>query len=119
MARYEAQLHWPEREFKAVETLVSRLGESLGVQACWLDHNNVSLPLVVQPEGLTVQVLLESRPHGELMLLVSSREGMGHGAPITQQVFARLVTAVDQELPQARWIYRSDRDGPIRQRQPS
>lgn len=116
MARYEAQLHWQGHEPAALGLVVSQLAESLGVQACWLDRTTVSLPLVLQPQGLTVQVLLECRPHGELMLLVSSREGMGHGAPATQQVFDRLLAVMAQALPQAQWLYRSDRDGPIRQR---
>ena len=116
MARYEAQLHWQGHEPAALGALVSQLAAPIGVEACWLDRTTVSMPLVLQPHGLTVQVLLECRPHGQLMLLVSSREGMGHGAPATRQVFDRLLEAMAQGLPQAQWLYRSDRDGPIRQR---
>ncbi len=115
MARFEAQWQSPGLAAGEIRDLVSHLAQELPSTATWLDANNVSLPLILQPSGLTVQVLLEFQPRGPLTILVNSREGMGYGAPQSRQVLEQLLAVMTRLLPQAQLLYRSDRDGPIRQ----
>jgi hypothetical protein len=72
------------------------------------------LVLALPPQGLSVQVLLEFQRHGAITALVNSREGMGHGAGQTRRCFEPLLAQLEQQIPAAQMLYRSDRDGPIR-----
>jgi hypothetical protein len=114
MARYEAHLQCPALTSADRQPLVGELASALGVSASWLDHHNASLALVLPPQGLGVQVLLEFQNRGQVTVLVNSREGMGQGAPQTRACFERLLSLLKQLLPVAQLRYRSDLDGPIR-----
>ena len=46
-------------------------------------------------------------------MLVTSREGMGRGAPLSRGVLEQLLQRLQQLLPQCVLRYRSDRDGPL------
>ena len=115
MARYEAHLDCPELTLADAQTLVEKLGLELHVAISWLDRRNASMALVLPPQGLGVQLLLEFQKHGVITVLVNSREGMGHGAPQTHHCFEHLLRLLGLEAPSAQLLYRSDRDGPIRQ----
>ena len=75
----------------------------------WLDQRNASLALMPSSAAVPVQVLLELKGRGKLGVLVTSREGMGRGAPLSRDVLERL----QQLLPESGLRYRSDRDGPV------
>ena len=79
----------------------------------WLDQRNASLALMPSSAAVPVQVLLELKGRGELGVLVTSREGMGHGAPLSRGVLERLLERLQQLLPESGLRYRSDRDGPV------
>jgi hypothetical protein len=115
MARYEAQLQCPDLELERFQQQLKHLGDSLGVELTWLDRRNASLALLLPPQSISVQLLVEFRGQGEITLLVSSREGMGKGAPQSQACFEQVLGLLHQQLPDAQLRYRSDRDGPIRQ----
>lgn len=115
MARYEAHLDCPKLTLAEAQTLVEKLGLELRVAVNWLDRRNASMALVLPPQGLGVQLLLEFQKHGVITVLVNSREGRGHGAPQTRHCFEHLPRLLGLEAPSAQLLYRSDRDGPIRQ----
>ena len=79
----------------------------------WLDQRNASLALLPSSAAVPVQVLLELKGRGELGVLVTSREGMGGGAPLSRGVLERLLARLQQLLPESGLRYRSDRDGPL------
>ena len=116
MARYEAQLQSPPLDPGLEHKTAEHLARALGVELTWLDRHNASMALLLQPQGLSVRLLLEFHGHGQITLLVSSREGMGKGAPQTLSCFERVLTLLCEQLPAAQLCYRSDRDGPVRQR---
>jgi len=96
------------------QRLVETLGLEVGATAAWQDCRNASMALVLPPQGLSVQVLLEFQRHGASTALVNSREGMGHGAGQTRHCFEQLLAQLEQQIPAVQMLYRSDRDGPIR-----
>ena len=77
----------------------------------WLDQRNASLALLPSSAAVPVQVLLELKGRGELGVLVTSREGMGRGAPLSRGVLEQLLERLQQLLPDCSLRYRSDRDG--------
>ena len=79
----------------------------------WLDQRNASLALLPSSAAVPVQVLLELKGRGELGVLVTSREGMGGGAPLSRGVLEQLLQCFQQLLPESGLRYRSDRDGPL------
>ena len=79
----------------------------------WLDPRNASLALLPSSAAVPVQVLLELKGRGELGVLVTSREGMGRGAPLSRCVLEQLLQRLQQLLPDSGLRYRSDRDGPL------
>lgn len=79
----------------------------------WLDQRNASLALMPGTAAVPVQVLLELRGRGELGVLITSREGMGNGAPLSHRVYEELLQRLQQMLPDCCLRYRSDRDGPV------
>jgi len=79
----------------------------------WLDQRNASLALMPSSAAVPVQVFLELKGRGELGVLVTSREGMGRGAPLSRDVLERLLERLQQLLPESGLRYRSDRDGPV------
>jgi hypothetical protein len=80
----------------------------------WLDPRNASLALLPSSAAVPVQVLLELKGRGELGVLVTSREGMGRGAPLSRCVLEQLLQRLQQLLPDSGLRYRSDRDGPLK-----
>jgi len=116
MARYEAHLHCPPLESGTQQHTAEQLAGALGVELTWLDRRNASMALLLQPQGLSVRLLLEFQAPGEITLLLSSREGMGKGAPQTLSCFERVLALLSEQLPATQLRYRSDRDGPIKQR---
>ena len=79
----------------------------------WLDPRNASLALLPSSAAVPVQVLLELKGRGELGVLVTSREGMGRGAPLSRCVLEQLLQRLQQLVPDSGLRYRSDRDGPL------
>ena len=116
MARYEAQLQSPPLDPGLEHKTAEHLAGALGVELTWLDRHNASMALLLQPQGLSVQLLIEFHGKGQITLLVSSREGMSKGAPQTLSCFERVLSLLSEPLPAAQLQYRSDRDGPVHHR---
>lgn len=114
MARLEALLA-PVGNNESLRGAIAQLAEELGGTFTWLDSRNGSLALTTGSRALAVQVLLELRMGSELGVLLSSREGMGCGAPLSRAVLEQLLAALVRIAPGAEVVFRSDRDGPIRQ----
>jgi hypothetical protein len=93
---------------------LQRLATDLGGALLWLDERNAMLRLSPGTSGLSVQVLLELSNPGEVGVLVSSREGMGRGAPLSRQALEQVLTGLMRLGDQAVVRFRSDRDGPVR-----
>ena len=97
MARYVAQLLFPQLTVSHAQLLVEQLAAALAAEPQWLDCRNASFVLVLPPQGLSVQVLLEFRQQGAITVLVNSREGMGHGAPQTRHCLEQLLLLLKQQ----------------------
>lgn len=115
MARFEALLA-PVRDREAARTCIDQLAQDWQGAPEWLDGRNASLTVHVAPTGLQVKLLLELQYSGQLGVLISSREGMSGGAQQTRVVLDQLLASLERLLPGAQVVFRSDRDGPIRQR---
>jgi hypothetical protein len=81
----------------------------------WLDPRNASLTLLPGTAALPVQVLLELRGKNQLRVLVTSREGMSRGAPLSRAVLEQVLMQLQELVPGCTLRYRSDRDGPVEQ----
>lgn len=114
MARLEALIA-PVADGEQLRGALGRLAREMGGTFTWLDGRNASIALTAGPRALAVQVLLELRDGTELGVLLSSREGMGNGAPLSGAVLEQLLAGLQVAAPGARVLFRSDRDGPIRQ----
>ncbi len=113
MARYEAHLRTPSDDLDSHRPVAEQVAKALNIELTWLDRRNASMALLVPPQAISVQLLLEFRGHGEITLLVSSREGMGKGAPQSRACFEQVLALLHEHMPAAQLRYRSDRDGPI------
>ncbi|MEX0588863.1 MAG: hypothetical protein WD136_06370 [Cyanobium sp.] len=111
MARFEA-LITPVVDGDLLRDGLEQIAQEWGGILTWLDSRNASLDLV--SGGLQVKLLLELRSGDALLLLVTSREGMGAGAPRTLGLLEELLIGIAECVPQSRVVFRSDRDGPIR-----
>ena len=113
MARLEAILTGVpgERELRLV---LEQLDPGKAGTFTWLDQRNASLALMPSSAAVPVQVLFELKGRGELGVLVTSREGMGRGAPLSRGVLEELLQRLEQLLPESGLRYRSDRDGPLK-----
>jgi hypothetical protein len=80
----------------------------------WLDQRNASLAFWRGTAAVPIQVLLELRGRGELCVLVTSREGMSSGAPLSRRVLEQVLQQLAHLLPESPLIYRSDRDGAVK-----
>lgn len=114
MARLEAHLTGLPGDAVLRDGL-QRLAVELGGTLSWLDHRNATLVVNHGPSGLSVQVLLELCNPDEVVVLVSSREGMGRGAPLSHQALEQVLAGLMYLGEQVVIRFRSDRDGPIRQ----
>ena len=112
MARFEA-LITPVADGQALRAALEQIAQSWGAALTWLDRRNASLDLV--SGGLPVKLLLELRRGDVLGVLVSSREGMGAGAPQSKRLLDQLLRELLAHVPRAQVQFRSDRDGPILQ----
>ena len=112
MARLEALLTGVP-ELQELRPVLEQLNPGAGGTFTWLDQRNASLALLPGSAALPVRVLLEIRERGELAVLVTSREGMGRGAPLSCGVLEQLLQRLQQLLPESGLRYRSDRDGPL------
>ena len=115
MARFEALLA-PASNPSDWSAAVNQLAQEWQGAADWLDGRNASLTVHVAPTGLQVKLLLELQHSGQLGVLISSREGMGGGSLQTKVVLEQLLASLERLLPGVQVVFRSDRDGPIRQR---
>ena len=113
MARLEAILTGVpgDRELRLV---LEQLHPGSAGTFTWLDPRNASLALLPSSAAVPVQVLLELKGRGELGVLVTSREGMGGGVPLSRGVLEQLLQRLQQLLPESGLRYRSDRDGPLK-----
>ena len=118
LARLEAILTGMpgDRELRLV---LEQLDPGSGGTFSWLDQRNASLALLPGSAAVPVQVLFELKGRGELGVLVTSREGMGRGAPLSRGVLEQLLQRLQQLLPDSGLRYRSDRDGPLEPTAPS
>ena len=110
MARFEA-LITPVADGQALRAALEQIAQSWGAALTWLDRRNASMDLV--SGGLPVKLLLELRRGDVLGVLVSSREGMGAGAPQSKKLLDQLLRELLAHVPRAQVQFRSDRDGPI------
>ena len=115
VARLEAQLSLQPGAENHRQAL-DQLGHEWAAELTWLDPRNACLSLAVGASAMAVQVLFELRDPDQLGVLVNSREGMGSGAPLSHDVLEQVLDLLMRLLPGAALAYRSDRDGPIRQR---
>jgi hypothetical protein len=115
MARFEALLA-PVRDLEAARACIDQLAQEWQSVPDWLDGRNASLTVHVAPTGLQVKLLLELQHSGQLGVLITSREGMGAGALQSKVILEQLLAELQRRLPGVQVLFRSDRDGPIRQR---
>ena len=99
-----------ERELRL---LLEQLDPGAAGTFTWLDPRNASLALLPQSAAVPVQVLLELRGRNQLGVLVTSREGMSRGAPLSREVLEHVLAHLQALIPEAALTYRSDRDGPL------
>ena len=99
-----------ERELRL---LLEQLDPGPGGTFTWLDPRNASLVLLPDTAAVPVQVLLELRGRHQLGILVTSREGMSRGAPLSRAVLEQVLARLEELLPGCGLQYRSDRDGPV------
>ena len=98
-----------------LQVVLEQLDPASGGTFTWLDPRNASLALLPGTAAVPVQVLLELRGRGELGVMVTSREGMSRGAPLSRGVLEQILLRIRELLPKSRLQYRSDRDGPVEQ----
>ena len=62
---------------------------------------------------MPIQVLIELKGRGQLGVLISSREAVGRGTPLTQSLLNQVLEHLGRLIPDTQLLYRSDRDGPL------
>ena len=112
MARLEALLTGMPGD-RELRLLLELLDPGPAGTFTWLDPRNASLALLPQSAAVPVQVLLELRGRNQLGVLVTSREGMSRGAPLSRDALERVLVHLQALIPDAALTYRSDRDGPL------
>jgi hypothetical protein len=118
LARLEAILTGMPGD-RQLRLVLEQLDPGSGGTFSWLDQRNASLALLPGSAAVPVQVLFELKGRGELGVLVTSREGMSRGAPLSRGVLEQLLQRLQQLLPDSGLRYRSDRDGPLEPTAPS
>jgi hypothetical protein len=93
--------------------VVEQLDPGASGPLTWLDPRNASLTLLPGTAAVPVQVLLELRGRNQLRVLVTSREGMSRGAPLSRAVLEQVLMQLQELVPGCTLRYRSDRDGPL------
>ena len=112
LARLEAVLSGMPGE-RELRLLLEQLDPVPGGSFTWLDPRNTAITVIPASHALPVQVLLELRGRHELGVLITSREGMGRGAPLSHGVLEQLLGQLQALIPTSELQFRSDRDGPI------
>ena len=112
LARLEAVLSGMPGE-RELRPLLEQLDPGPGGSFTWLDPCNTAITVNPASHALPVQVLLELRGRHELGVLITSREGMGRGAPLSHGVLEQLLGQLQALIPTSELQFRSDRDGPI------
>lgn len=112
VARLEAQLAGMPAEPDA-HRCIEDLAQALGEPCNWLDARNAALAIHAGSLSLPIQVLLELKGRGQLGVLISSREAVGRGAPLTKSLLNQVLEHLGRLIPDAQLLYRSDRDGPL------
>jgi hypothetical protein len=112
MARLEAQLAGVPSAPEA-HRCIEELSQALGEPCNWLDARNAALAIHAGSLSLPIQVLIELKGRGQLGVLISSREAVGRGAPLTKSLLNQVLDHLGQLIPDAQLLYRSDRDGPL------
>ena len=107
MARFE-ELITPVADGSELRGELEQIAQLWGGALTWLDRRNVSIDLV--SAGMPVKLLLELQGGNALGILVTSREGMGAGAPQSQKLLDQLLKALLERMPKAQVAFRSDRD---------
>ena len=115
MARFAAHFHSPQLTPADAELLVQQIAMLWAAESRWLDCRNASMGFLLPPRGLAVQVLIEFQGASAITLLMTSSEGMGQGVLQTRHCFKQVLLLLQECRPEALLLYRSDRDGPIRQ----
>lgn len=95
MARFEA-LITPVIDGHDLRETLDQIAQQWDGSLTWLDRRNASLDLV--SAGLQLKFLLDLRRDDDLLLLVTSREGMGAGAPRTQELLEKQRGSRHQQL---------------------
>lgn len=98
---------------RELRLLVEQLDPGPGGSFTWLDPRNTALTVLPASHAFPVQVLLELRGRSQLGVLVTSREGMGRGAPLSHGVLEKVLGQLQALIPTSELQYRSDLDGPI------
>ncbi len=112
MARLEALLTGMPGD-RELRLLLEQLDPGEAGTFTWLDPRNASLALLPETAAVPVQVLLELRGRSQLGVLVTSREGMSRGAPLSRAVLEQVLARLQALIPGSALHYRSDRDGPV------
>jgi hypothetical protein len=99
-----------ERELRL---LLEQLDPGAAGTFTWLDPRNASVALLPGTAAVPVQVLFELRGGSQLVVLVTSREGMSRGAPLSRAVLEQVLMRLQELAPGCTLHYRSDRDGPV------
>jgi len=112
VARLEAQLAGMPSEPDA-HRCIEDLAQALGEPCNWLDARNAALAIHAGSLSLPIQVLIELKGRGQLGVLISSREAVGRGAPLSGGMLERVLELLKTLMPGTVLVYRSDRDGPV------
>ncbi|MCX5937404.1 MAG: hypothetical protein NTW02_04175 [Cyanobium sp. LacPavin_0920_WC12_MAG_62_9] len=112
MARLEALLSGMPGD-RELRLLLEQIDPGPGGSFTWLDPRNTAITVLPASHALPVQVLLELRGRHGLGVLVTSREGMGRGAPLSHGVLEQVLGQLQALIPTSELQFRSDRDGPI------
>ena len=108
MARYEAHLQCPGLELATFQHQLIGIAEAVGAELNWLDKRNATIALLLQPQGISVRLLVEFCGHSDIITcLLSSREGMARGAPQSKACFERVLTPAMGPSVSAEWLRRS------------
>ena len=99
-----------ERELRL---LLEQLDPGPAGTVTWLDPRNTAITVLPASHAFPVQVLLELRGRRQLGVLVTSREGMGRGAPHSHGVLEQVLGQLQALIPTSELQYRTDLDGPI------
>lgn len=112
MARLKAQLAGMPAEPDA-HRCIEDLAKALCGPCNWIDLRNAAIVIHAGALSLPIQVLIELKGRGQLGVLISSREALGRGAPLSQAVLEQVLAHLSVLIPDAQLLYRSDRDGPL------